>query len=111
VVLGVGGSSPLAHPIESAGQKICYEQSADLLLHRCPILGAEREPILVKPGLSKGHHAGDCSDRLHLYGRSGSAVKFAKEHIFADWIKRALIPVDRDLTSLTTRAAHVPQDQ
>jgi hypothetical protein len=47
VVLGVGGSSPLAHPTEGAGQKAPPTISAESSGFRCPILGAIREPILI----------------------------------------------------------------
>jgi hypothetical protein len=46
VVLGAGGSSPLAHPPEIPGQKARPERWPGLPVFRCPILGADREPIL-----------------------------------------------------------------
>ena len=46
MVLGVGGSSPLAHPIESAGQKACAAERTSSPVPRCPISGASWESTI-----------------------------------------------------------------
>jgi hypothetical protein len=47
VVLGVVGSNPIIHPKEISGQKARPLWWLGLLLSRCPILGADWEPIFV----------------------------------------------------------------
>jgi hypothetical protein len=65
VVLGVAGSSPVAHPIESAGQEALAGNGRGLPAIRCPFLGAIWEPILVAEGLNVEEAA---------YHESGHAV-------------------------------------
>ncbi len=48
MVLGVGGSSPLAHPTETAGQRPGPVHKAGPPDYGCPILGAEWEPIFAE---------------------------------------------------------------
>jgi hypothetical protein len=47
VVLDVGGSNPLTHPKENAGQEPRSGSQPGLLTLQCPILGVSWEPILA----------------------------------------------------------------